>query len=97
MKASSISRRLMGALDKLTQLADIRSGAQFREAGIWPVSGKESRPPGRLSGCGPRVDRFVDFPLPGLPGRAEAVFQLEAEPEFGEVPRCRASAGRYRW
>jgi hypothetical protein len=29
------------------------------------------------------LDRLLDFPLPGLAGGAEVVFELETEPEFG--------------
>jgi len=38
------------------------------------------------------LDRFLDFPLPGLPGRAEVVFELEAEPEFGRGPKVSRQA-----
>jgi hypothetical protein len=35
-----------------------------------------------LSGCGPRFDYLVDCPLPGLPGGAKGVFELETKPEL---------------
>jgi len=43
------------------------------------------------------LDRFLDFPLPGLPGRAEVVFELDAEPEFGRGSKVsRQAQGRIR-
>ena len=45
-----------------------------------------------LSGYGPRVDHLIDFSLPGLPGGAEIVFELEAEPEFGRGPKVSRQA-----
>jgi hypothetical protein len=38
------------------------------------------------------MHRLLDFPLPGLPGCAEVVFELEAEPEFGRGPKVSRQA-----
>jgi len=46
-----------------------------------------------LSRRRPRPDRLVDFSLPGLPGGAEVVFELAAEPKFGPLF---PGIGRYR-
>jgi hypothetical protein len=38
------------------------------------------------------VHRLLDVSLPGLPGGAEVVFELEAEPEFGRGPKVSRQA-----
>ena len=45
-----------------------------------------------LSRSGARFDHFIDFPLPGLPGGAQVIFELEAKPEFGRRPQVSRQA-----
>jgi len=54
--------------------------------------GARRRDPSQLSSCRSRLDHFLDFSLPGLPGGAEVVFELEAEPEFGRRPKVARQA-----
>ena len=74
-------------------MGDCSAGLQLHEGeSIRPAPGAQTRLSAHLSGCGPRVDRFLDFSLPGLPGGAEVVFELEAEPEFGRGPKVSRQA-----